>query len=110
MNHGEKWAPVAAAISALATMACCLPLGIAGAVGALGLGVALESLRPWLMVLAILLLGWTLFQLYRGRRSCQRRNPFSLILFGVSVVVVVAVLLFPQTLAELMADLPHGGQ
>jgi hypothetical protein len=61
MNHGEKWAPVAAAISALATMACCLPLGIAGAVGALGLGVALESLRPWLMVLAILLLGWTLF-------------------------------------------------
>jgi hypothetical protein len=110
MRRGERWAPVAAAMSALATMACCLPLGIAGAVGALGLSVALESVRPWFIGLAVVLLGWGLFQLYRGRRACQTRNPFSLIVFGISAVVVVGVLLFPQKVAELMAALPYGGQ
>jgi hypothetical protein len=49
MRVTEKLTPVAAAMSALATLACCLPLGIAGAVGALGLSVALEALRPWLI-------------------------------------------------------------
>ena len=44
MRVTEKLTPVAAAMSALATLACCLPLGIAGAVGALGLSVALETL------------------------------------------------------------------
>jgi len=44
MRVTEKLTPLAAAISALATLACCLPLGIAGAVGALGLSVALEQL------------------------------------------------------------------
>ena len=32
MRVTEKLTPVAAVISALATLACCLPLGIAGAV------------------------------------------------------------------------------
>ena len=31
MKHAEKVAPLAAAASALATLACCLPLGIAAA-------------------------------------------------------------------------------
>ena len=33
MRVTEKLTPVAAAMSALATLACCLPLGVAGAVG-----------------------------------------------------------------------------
>ena len=110
MKHGERWAPIAAAMSALATMACCLPLGIGGAVGALGLGVALESLRLWLIGLAVILLGWGLLQLSRGQRACQRRSPFSLVVFGISAAIVIGVLLFPQKLAELLAALPHGGQ
>ena len=101
----EKLAPLAAALSALATLACCLPLGIAGAVGALGLSVALEGLRPWLIGLAVILLSVSAVQLYRGR-SCQRRNRLGLILFGLSAVVVVAVMIFPQKLAELIAALP----
>ena len=44
MRVTEKLTPMAAAMSALATLACCLPLGVAGAVGALGLSVALETL------------------------------------------------------------------
>lgn len=106
MRVTEKLTPVAAALSALATLACCLPLGIAGAVGALGMSVALERLRPWLITLAVILLGVSLFQMYRGRRSCQRRSRLSLVLFGLSAAVVFAVMIFPQQVAELVAALP----
>ncbi len=75
MRITEKLTPVAAAMSALATLACCLPLGIAGALGALGLSIALERLRPWLTGLAVVLLGMSAFQMYRGRKSCRPAQP-----------------------------------
>ena len=106
MRVTERLTPITAALSALASLACCLPLGIAGAVGALGLSVALEALRPWLIGIAVILLGVGLFQLYRGQRKCQRRSPVSLILFGVSATVVLAVMIFPQKVAELLAAIP----
>ncbi len=105
MRVTERLPPVAAALSALATLACCLPLGIAGAMGALGLSVALEALRPWLIGLAILLLGVSGFQMYRSGRNCRRRSRLSLVLFGLSAAIVLGVLLFPQTLAEVLATL-----
>ena len=105
MRVTERLPPVAAALSALATLACCLPLGIAGAVGALGLSVALDALRPWLIGLAVVLLGISGFQMYRSGKSCRRRSRFSLVLFGLSAVIVLGVILFPQTLAGLMATL-----
>jgi uncharacterized membrane protein len=106
LRVAERAAPVAAAIAALFTLACCLPLGIAGAVGALGLSVVLNSLRPWLIAIAIIFLAIGLFQLYRRRRSCHQRSPVSLVVFGVCAAVVVAVVAFPQRVAELMAALP----
>jgi hypothetical protein len=103
MRVTEKLTPLAAAMSALATLACCLPLGIAGALGALSLSVALERLRPWLIGLAVVLLGVSAFQMYQGQRSCQKRSRLSLIVFALSAAVVLAVMIFPQQLAELMA-------
>jgi hypothetical protein len=105
MSVTEKLTPVAAAMSALASLACCLPLGIAGAAGALGLSVALERLRPWLISLAVILLGFSAFQMYRGQKRCQRRSRLSLICFGLCAAVVLAVIIFPQILAELLAAL-----
>jgi hypothetical protein len=105
MRITEKLTPVAAAMSALATLACCLPLGIAGAVGALGLSVALETLRPWLIGLAVILLGVSFYQMYRGRKSCQRSSRLRLVLLGLSTAVVLAVIVFPQGLSELLAAL-----
>ena len=96
---------MAAALSALATLACCLPLGIAGAVGALGLSVALDRLRPWLIGIAVVLLSVGLWQLYRGQRSC-RRSRLSMVVFGLSSAIVVAVMVFPQVIAGLLADIP----
>ena len=57
--------PVVAAISALSTLACCLPLGIAGALGAPGVSMALVKSRPWLIGLSVVLLGVSFFQMYR---------------------------------------------
>jgi hypothetical protein len=57
MKRSEKIAPAAAVISALSTLACCFPLGIAAAAGATGLGVLVEPLQPWLIGLSIALLG-----------------------------------------------------
>lgn len=105
MRVTEKLTPIAAVISALATLACCLPLGIAGAVGALGLSVALEQARPWLIGIAVILLGVGGFQMYRGRKTCKRRSRLSLIVFGLCAAIVLAVMIFPQKVAELLAGL-----
>jgi hypothetical protein len=104
MRLTERLSPIAAAMSALATLACCLPLGIAGAVGALGLSVALESLRPWLIGAAVVLLAVSGVQMYRSGRTC-RRSRLSQVLFGLSGAIVLGVMFFPQTVAELMATL-----
>ncbi len=105
MRITERVTPIAAVLSALASLACCLPLGIAGAVGALGLSVAFERLRPWLILVAVILLGVGLYQLL-GQRKCQRRSPLSLILFGLSATVVLAIIIFPQTVADILAAIP----
>jgi len=95
---------MAAVASALATMACCLPLGFAGAAGALGLGVALAPWRPWLIGLSIVLLGLGAWQLVREGRTCRRRSRLSMVLLSLCAVVVLGVMFFPQKIAELMAD------
>jgi hypothetical protein len=105
MRVTDKLTPVAAAMSAVATLACCLPLGVAGAVGALGLSVVLERLRPWLISLAVILLGVSALQMYKHGKSCRRRSRLGLVFFGLSAAIVLTVLIFPQQLAELLAGL-----
>ncbi len=104
MKHSEKITPVAAAISALSTIACCLPSGMAAAAGAAVLGVVVEPLRPWLVGLSIVLLVLGFVQLYRSNRSCRRRSPASIAVFSISAIVVVGLLLFPQISAGLLAS------
>src|SRR5260370_26280316 len=105
MKHSEKITPVAAAVSALSTIAGWLPSGIAAAAGAAGFGVVVEPLRPWLVGLSIALLVLGFVQLYRSSRSCRRRSPASIAIFSISAIVVVAILLFPQISAGLIAGL-----
>ena len=102
MKHSEKVTPVAAAVSALSAMACCLPSGIAAAAGAVGLGVVVEPLRPWLVALSIALLVVGFVQLYRSNRTCHRRSPVSIAVFLISAIVVLGVTLFPQIGASLL--------
>ena|SRR5713101_6387664 len=104
MKHLEKITPAAAAVSALSTIACCLPSGIAAAAGAAGLGVMVERLRPWLVGLSVALLVLGFVQLYRSNRSCRRRSRASIAVFSISAIVVVAILLVPQISAGLLAN------
>ncbi len=104
MKHAEKVAPMAAVVSAFATIACCLPLGIAAAAGAAGLGAIVEPLRPWLNGLSIVLLGVGFTQLYRSKGICLRRSRASVAIFWFSAMAVLTALVFPQALASVLTD------
>lgn len=104
MKHSERVTPLVAAVSALSTLVCCLPLGVAAAAGTAGLSVVLEPLRPWLVGMSIALLAIGSVQLYRSNRICRRRSPASLAVLLLSAIVVVAVILFPQIIASVLAN------
>lgn len=104
MKHSEKITPVAAAFSAVSSLACCVPSGIAAAAGAVGLGAVIEPLSPWFIGLSIVLLAVGFVQLYRSNRTCQRRSPVSIALFLIPAIVVLGVLVFPQLAAGLFAS------
>jgi hypothetical protein len=101
----ERATPLAAAVTALAAFACCVPLGVAGALGVLAVGSLFDALQPWFLTLATLLLAVSAFQCYQGRRTCRlRRSRFSLTVLGLSATIVLLVLLFPQSVAGWIAD------
>ena len=105
MKHGEKLAPVAAVVSAISCMACCLPLGIAAAAGAAGLSLVLEPIRPYLMALSGVLILFGVWQIYRRGPSCQRRSRTGIIVFWTCAAIVAVMMIAPQIVANFLADL-----
>lgn len=103
MKHSEKVAPVAAVISAVLSVTCCLPLGIPAAIGLAGLGMLGGKVGLWLMGLSLILLAIGLVQLYRGR-ACRRHNSISVVIFCIAVAIVLGLALFPQFVASIVAD------
>ena len=103
MRVAERATPVAAVIAVLSTLSCCLPLTFLGALGLAGVSVWLQSLRPWFLVSAAILLGVGFIQLYAQRGRCQKRSTLSIALFRGAVLIVLLVILFPQVIANLIA-------
>ncbi len=99
-------APLAAIVTAVSSLACCLPLVFLGALGAAGASAMFAALRPWLLALSAVLLGIGFVQLYRDGKSCRRRSTVSVAIFWVAVVIFLAMLFFPQQIAGLLAG--HG--
>src|SRR5713226_3033056 len=99
MRVAERATPVAAVIAVLSTLSCCLPLTFLGALGLAGASVRLQSLRPWLLVSAVILLGIGFIQLYVRRNQCEKRSRLSIALFWSAALVVLLVILFPQVIA-----------
>lgn len=95
-------APAGAIASALATLACCLPLGIGAALGALGLSVFFARFQIWFLILSVALLFLGLFQVLRKGGSCRRRSRAEITLLSIAAVVVIAIVLFPQWVAGLI--------
>ena len=103
MKFAERATPVAAVDAALSTLACCLPLGFLGAIGLAGASVWAQSLRPWLLGSAGVLMGIGFVQIYRSRKQCTKRSPVSVALFWSAAVIVLFIILFPQLIASLIA-------
>jgi hypothetical protein len=104
MKHAEKVAPVAAALSALATLLCCLPVGIAAAAATASLGAIVSVYRSWFLGASALFLVTGIVQVIRARRTCAPRTHGSLVILAVSGTIVLLVALFPQVMAGLIAD------
>jgi hypothetical protein len=105
MKNREQLTPVAAAVTALSTLLCCVPTSFAAAVATTGAGLFVADHQGWFLAASVLLIGIGMLQLRSGRRSCSTaRRRVSAILLGVSAVIVVATVLFPQVLAGVMAD------
>ncbi len=96
-------APLAAIVSAISSLACCLPLAFLGALGAASAGAVFTALRPWLLVLSGVLLAVGFLQLYREGKSCRRRSVASVVIFWIAVAVFLTMLFLPQQIASLLA-------
>src|SRR5258708_32587887 len=89
MRHAEKIAPVGAAVSALATLACCLPIAFAAGTATAGLAAVAGSYRWWFLGASATLLVVGGAQLVRGRRACQTRGTGPRGVLGLSPAIVV---------------------
>jgi hypothetical protein len=104
-------ASMAAMVSALAMIGCCVPLGFLAALGAAGASTFLATARPWLLELSVLLLGVGFVQQYRGARCGVKRSRLSVVLLWTATAVVLVMVLFPQAIAGFLADhLSWGGR
>ena len=97
-------AALAAMVSAVATIGCCLPLGFAAAIGAAGAGAFLQTLRPWLLVISVASLGVGFWQQRRARQCTVKGSVLGSVFLWIAVGVVGAMILFPQQIAGFLAD------
>lgn len=103
-------ASLGAMITSLVTLGCCLPLPFLGAAGIAGASVLLAGARPWLLGLSILLLALGFYQVYRGVRCRTRQSKTAIGMLSLATIVVVLLLLFPQAIASVLADISGSGR
>jgi hypothetical protein len=101
-------ASVAAILSSVATMSCCLPVGFAAALGTGAASAFFTTLRPWLLGLSIALLALGFWQQHRAKQCALRGRWMGSFLLWAAVAVVVGMILFPQEIAAFLADGFHG--
>lgn len=104
MKVAEKVTPLLGAFSAIATLACCLPVAGASVLGVGSLLGALGAYQAWLLPASGLLLAVGGLQIWRSRRVCQRTSKISVAILVVSAMIVALVLFFPQYVAGFLTD------
>jgi hypothetical protein len=104
MKHVEKVTPVAAALTSIATLVCCLPMGFAAAAATASLSMAVATYQRWFLGASVVLLIVGMVQVQRVQRTCATRAYGSMVIFGVSAMIVLLVALFPQVVAGIVAD------
>jgi uncharacterized membrane protein YdjX (TVP38/TMEM64 family) len=104
---------IAASLAALGSVvlasSCCLPMfPFLLAAGAAGSSAFFVRIRPFLLAASALLIAFGFYQRWHAKQCNCRPNPLSAILLWFSAGVVVVSILFPQIIANLVANLLSG--
>src|SRR5262245_38067695 len=105
MKLSSKTMPAAAAITALSSLACCLPLSLSAAAGIATLGIVLKPYRVALIAVSIVFLAIGTYQHYQFKRSCRKNSVGGIVVLVLSGIIVIGVSLFLQVIAVVLADL-----
>ena len=97
-------ASLLAILGSVATIGCCLPVGFGAALGAGAASAFFATLRPWLLGLSIVFIVVGFWQQHRAKQCAVRGRWIGTALLWAAVVVVVAMILFPQQVAGFIAD------
>lgn len=97
-------ASLAAIVSVIATISCCLPIGFLAAIGAGAASAFFTTLRPWLLGLSVVLIGVGFWQQHRAKQCGLRGRWAGTVLLWTAVAVVLGMILFPQEIAAFLAD------
>ncbi|HXO31512.1 MAG TPA: hypothetical protein VN901_04160 [Candidatus Acidoferrales bacterium] len=102
-------ASLAAVGSVIAASSCCLPLlPFLFAAGAAGTSAFVVQLRPYLLVLSVLLIAFGFYRSWRAKQCNCRPSRISTFLLWFSALVVFIFIFFPQVIANLVAHLLAG--
>lgn len=97
-------ASLVAIMSSVATISCCLPIAFAGALGAGAASAFFTTLRPWLLGVSVVLLGFGFWQQHRAKQCAVQGRLAGNVLLWAAVVLVLGMILFPQEIAAVIAD------
>jgi hypothetical protein len=102
-------ASIAALGSVIAASSCCLPLlPFLFAAGTASMSVLVGQLRPYLLILSVLLVAFGFHKSWRAKQCNCKQSRISTFLLWFSAIVVVVMIFFPQVIANLVADLLAG--
>jgi cytochrome bd-type quinol oxidase subunit 2 len=100
----ENVTPIMGAVSAVGTLACCLPVSGAALLGLGGVLGAMAQYQEWLLPASGVCLVLSVGFMWRSRRVCNRTSKVSVAILAICTVIVLAVVLFPQVVAGLLTD------
>jgi hypothetical protein len=102
-------ASLAALGSVVLASSCCLPLlPFLFAAGTAATSAFFVRVRPLLLTAAVLLIAFGFYQRWRAKQCQSKPNLLSAILLWFSAFIVLVFILFPQAIANLMANLLTG--
>ncbi len=108
-SRGTVVASLAAVGSVIAASSCCLPLlPFLFAAGAASTSAFVAELRPYLLVLSVLLIAFGFYKSWRAKQCNCKPSRISTFLLSFSAIVVFVFIFFPQVIANLVADLLAG--
>jgi hypothetical protein len=102
-------ASLAALGGAVLASSCCLPLApFLLAAGTAGSSAFFVKLRPFLLAASALSIGFGFYQSWRAKQCQCNPSLLSTILLWFSTIVVLMMILFPQVIANLLANVLGG--